>query len=43
MAKDAERSDVPRVLIVEDEGRQLRTLTAIMEAEGFEVIGCSTG
>ncbi|MBC8218832.1 MAG: PAS domain S-box protein, partial [Planctomycetes bacterium] len=30
------------LLIVEDDESQLRTLTAIMEEEGFEVIGCST-
>ena len=31
-----------RLLIVEDDQAQLRTLTAIMRAEGFEVTGCST-
>ena len=31
-----------RLLIVEDDEAQLRTLTAIMQAEGFEVTGCST-
>jgi len=31
-----------RLLIVEDDEAQLRTLTAIMRAEGFEVAGCST-
>ncbi|MCX5654583.1 MAG: response regulator, partial [Planctomycetota bacterium] len=31
-----------RLLIVEDDEAQLRTLTAIMRAEGFEVTGCST-
>jgi len=30
------------LLIVEDDESQLRTLTAIMQAEGFDVIGCST-
>ena len=31
-----------RLLIIEDDESQLRTLTAIMEEEGFDVIGCST-
>ena len=31
-----------RLLIVEDDEAQLRTLTDIMRAEGFEVTGCST-
>lgn len=30
------------LLIVEDDESQLRTLTAIMQEEGFDVIGCST-
>ena len=30
------------LLIVEDEAAQLRTLTRIMQAEGFEVFGCQT-
>ena len=30
------------LLIVEDDESQLRTLTAIMQEEGFNVIGCST-
>lgn len=37
--------DHPRfscLLIVEDEAAQLRTLTRIMQAEGFEVFGCQT-
>jgi signal transduction histidine kinase len=37
--------DHPRfscLLIVEDEVAQLRTLTRIMQAEGFEVFGCQT-
>jgi signal transduction histidine kinase len=37
--------DHPRfagLLIVEDEAAQLRTLTRIMQAEGFEVLGCQT-
>ena len=29
------------MLIVEDDESQLRTLTSIMQEEGFEVIGCS--
>ena len=31
-----------RVLVVEDNKSQLRTLTAILEDEGFDTIGCST-
>ena len=31
-----------RLLIVEDDESQLRSLTAVMEEEGFEVIGCSS-
>jgi len=41
--KSRKRPQEPsRLLIVEDDQAQLRTLTAIMRAEGFEVTGCST-
>ena len=42
MSETAERQRISRLLIVEDDEAQLGTLTAIMEDEGFEVIGCST-
>lgn len=35
------RERTSKLLIVEDDQSQLRTLTAIMEAEGFDVVGCS--
>ena len=31
-----------RLLVIEDDRRQLRTLTALMREEGFEVVGCSS-
>ena len=41
MSEVTERQRTSRLLIVEDDQAQLRTLTAIMEDEGFEVIGCA--
>ena len=37
-----QQQSTSRLLIVEDDRGQLRTLTEIMEAEGFQVVGCST-
>ena len=37
-----EQQPASRLLIVEDDPPQLRTLTAVMQAEGFEVVGCSS-
>ncbi len=42
MSDSTERKRLSRLLIVEDEESQLRTLTDLMEDEGFEVIGCAT-
>ncbi len=42
MSEMTQRERISRLLIVEDDEPQLRTLTAIMQDEGFEVIGCST-
>ena len=42
MVVTEERQRISRLLIVDDDQSQLRTLTAVMEAEGFEVVGCST-
>jgi signal transduction histidine kinase len=42
MASGKRPQERSRLLIVEDDQAQLRTLTAIMRAEGFEVTGCST-
>ena len=42
MVETQERQRISGLLIVEDDESQLRTLVAIMEAEGFEVVGCST-
>jgi len=42
MSEVTQRQRAPHLLIVEDDQAQLRTLTAIMQDEGFEVIGCST-
>jgi len=42
MSEVTERQRTSRLLIVEDDQAQLRTLTTIMEDEGFEVVGCST-
>ena len=33
---------IPRVLLVEDDICQSRTLTAVLQAEGFEVTACKT-
>ncbi len=43
MPEDAEPQQPLRLLVVEDDTSQLRTLTVIMEAEGFHVIACSSG
>jgi len=43
MADGADKSHYSRLLVVDDEANQLRTLTRIFEAEGFDVVGCSTG
>ena len=43
MPEVAERTRLSRVLIVEDHPHQLRTLTDLLEAEGIEAIGVSTG
>ena len=42
MEETAERQGASRLLIVEDDVSQLRTLVAVMQAEGFDAIGCST-
>ncbi|MBU0616780.1 MAG: PAS domain-containing protein [Planctomycetes bacterium] len=42
MPEVTQRQCSSRLLIVEDDEAQLRTLTAIMQDEGFEVIGCLT-
>ena len=42
MEDRAKRQRPPRLLIVEDDESQLRTLTAIMQEEGYDVTGCST-
>lgn len=42
MPATTERERVSRLLIVEDEASQLRTLTGLMEDEGFDVVGCRT-
>jgi len=42
MSRTTERERLSRLLIVEDEEAQLRTLTDLMEDEGFVVIGCTT-
>lgn len=39
----AERTRLSRVLVVEDHPHQLRTLTELLETEGIEAIGVSTG
>jgi len=42
MPKPTERERISRLLIVEDDVSQLRTLKGIMAEEGFDVIGCAT-
>ncbi len=42
MEETEQRKSNSRLLIVDDDLVQLRTLTDIMEAEGFEVVACST-
>ena len=42
MESGKQSQEPSRLLIVEDDEAQLRTLTAIMRAEGFEVTGCSS-
>jgi len=41
METRTKRQRISRLLIVEDDESQLRSLTAIMESDGFEVVGCS--
>ena len=41
METRAKRQRISRLMIVEDDESQLQSLTAIMESEGFEVVGCS--
>jgi len=41
MEKNAKPQQLSRVLVVEDDESQLRTVMDIMEQEGFEVLGCS--
>lgn len=43
MSDKMERARFSRLLIVEDDPAQLRTLTNIMRCEGFDVVGCDTG
>jgi len=43
MASGADKSHYSRLLVVDDDANQLRTLTRIFEAEGFDVLGCATG
>src|SRR5438093_3451100 len=40
MGDTAERQRFSRLLIIEDDAAQLHTLMRIMQAEGFEVVGC---
>ena len=42
MAQQGHRAQFSRVLLIEDNPAQLSTLNAILEEEGFSVIGCST-
>ncbi len=42
MSEATERERLSRLLIVEDDESQLRTLTDLMAGEGFDVIGCTT-
>ncbi len=43
MTSDADKSRFSRLLIVDDDTNQLRTLTRVFEAEGCDVVACSTG
>ena len=43
MADTAGNSRYTRLLVVDDDTNQLRTLTLLLEGEGFDVVGCSTG
>ncbi len=43
MVDAADESRHSRLLVLDDEANQLRTLTRIFEAEGFDVVGCATG
>ena len=40
MGEATERQRFSRLLIIEDDAAQLHTLMRIMQAEGFEVVGC---
>ena len=42
MGIGADKSRYSRLLIVDDDANQLRTLTRIFEAEGFDAVGCAT-
>ena len=42
MSERTEREQLSRLLIVEDDAGQLRTLSDIMRKEGFDVVGAST-
>ena len=42
MASGADKSRYSRLLIVDDDANQLRTLIRIFEAEGCDVVGCAT-
>ena len=43
MKPDPESQAISRVLIVEDDEAQLRSLSMILRSEGFDVVTCSTG
>ena len=42
MSNGPERQQAPRLLIVDDDASQLKTLSAVMRARGFEVDPCQT-
>ncbi|MCK4304635.1 MAG: response regulator [Candidatus Eisenbacteria sp.] len=42
MSTSTARQGLSRLLIIEDSESQLRTITAIMEDEGFKAVGCTT-
>jgi len=43
MQRTPERQRISRVLIVEDDEAQLRTLSTILRSEGFDIVACTTG
>jgi len=43
MERNPEGQSVSRVLIVEDDAAQLRTLSTILRSEDFDVVACATG